>query len=138
MCGSLVPDFATPRLAKIIKSKVRKFRPISYGSVRSVLSVFNGYPWKMSQNIFEYLAVFSIDMIPYTRVLQGFERRKGYFCSFLKRGMLHVHPDILPPETWWSKEENNILKKKIDENTLYLSASIVELTFTALMHQIFL
>jgi len=51
MCGSLVPDFATPRLAKIIKSK-------------------------------------------------GFERRKGYFCSFLKRGMLHVHPDILPPETW--------------------------------------
>jgi len=31
---------------------------------------------------------------------KGFMGSQGYFSSILKKGVLHIHPDILPPETW--------------------------------------
>jgi len=31
---------------------------------------------------------------------KGFKGTQGYFSSFLKKGVLYVHPSILPPETW--------------------------------------
>jgi len=30
----------------------------------------------------------------------GFKGTQGYFSSFMKKGVLYVHPNILPPETW--------------------------------------